>query len=80
MEGTVVITSQFKHGDPVRNANERSIHYGASGLFQRVHNKWTFPTGLACDVKVVGGYGPYHCEDVIMSVADLELIAESEVK
>jgi hypothetical protein len=70
--------SAFKQGDPVCNTNERSIHYGVSGLFQRVHNKWTFPTGLACDVLVKGGYGPYGCEDVIMSVADLEPVAKSE--
>lgn len=68
----------FQPGDPVRNENPASLHHGKSGEFQRTHDKWTFPTGLACDVKVKGGYGPYRCEDVIMSVADLRLVEKSE--
>lgn len=70
----------FKPGDTVCNENPASIHYGTTGLFQRTHDKWTFAAGLACDVKVKGGYGPYGCEDVIMSVADLRLVEKSEAK
>ena len=68
----------FQPGDTVRNENPASIHHGTTGLFQRVHDKWTFPTGPVCDVLVAGGYGPYSCEDVIMSVSDLRLVEESE--
>jgi hypothetical protein len=72
------MTQQFKRGDLVRNVNSASLHFGKSGVFQCVHEKWVFVTGLACDVSVDGGYGPYECEDVIMCVNDLVLVTESE--
>lgn len=71
-------TRPFVKGDMVRNTNPASIHHGRCGTFQRTHEKWTFPTGLACDVLIAGGYGPYGCEDVIMSVSDLEPVEKSE--
>lgn len=77
--GTESSIMTFQSGDPVRNTNPRSLHYGTTGTFQRTHEKWTFASGLACDVLVAGGYGPYGCEDVIMSVNDLELVSESEI-
>ncbi len=70
---------KFQPGDSVRNTNPTSLHHGKSGLFQRTHDKWTFAAGLACDVRVEEGYGPYKHKDVIMSVADLELVEKSEV-
>lgn len=70
----------FKAGDIVRNKNKISLHYGVVGPFQRLHPKWTFAAGLACDVKVAGGFGPYGCEDVIMSVADLEPVEKSKAQ
>lgn len=69
----------FKPGNPVRNVNPASLHHGKSGTFQRTHDRWTFAAGLACDVLVEEGYGPYKHKDVIMSVADLELVEKSEV-
>lgn len=80
LKGNVVMTSsKFKPGDTVCNVNPASLHYGTTGLFQRMHEKWTFAAGLACDVLVEEGFGPYKHKDVIMSVADLRLVEKSEV-
>ena len=46
---------------------------------KRLHDKWTFARGLACDVLVDGEMGPYGYQGVIMSVGDLVLV-ESKVK
>lgn len=71
IEGNVVMTSsKFQPGDTVRNTNAASLHFGKSGVFQLVHEQWTFAAGLACDVSVEG-------EDVIMSVSDLRLVEEN---
>lgn len=61
---------KFQPGDPVRNVNPASLHHDKSGLFQRLHERWAFAAGLACDVSVDG-------ENVIMSVSDLRLVEEN---
>ena len=68
----------FQPNDLVRNVNPHSLHHGITGTFQRLHDKWTFARGLACDVAVEGENGPYGYEGVIMSMSDLELIEREE--
>jgi len=68
------LIKQFEKGLPVKNVNPISHYFGWIGVFEKVHQWWTFTGGITCDVFVPEKSGPYDYPFIIMSLKDLIII------
>lgn len=68
------LIQQFEPGCIVKNVNPISHYSGWIGVFEKIHQWWTFTGGITCDVFVPGKLGPYDYPYIIMTLKDLIVI------
>lgn len=65
------LIQRFESGCVVKNVNPISHYHGWIGVFDKIHEWWTFAGGITCDVFVPGKVGPYDYPFTIMTLKDL---------